>query len=187
MEHLGTKQLETPRLILRQFQLSDTSAMYYNWASDAEVTKFLTWPCHSSLQVSENILTDWISQYDDKTYYQWAIALKEIGEPIGSIAVVSQQENIRMVHIGYCIGKKWWGKGIVPEALSAVIDFFFCKVGINRIECRHDLNNPNSGKVMQKCGMKHEGTMRQADCNNQGICDTALYSILADEYFKTSR
>jgi ribosomal-protein-alanine N-acetyltransferase len=88
-----------------------------------------------------------------------------------------------MVHIGYCIGKKYWNQGITSEALNRIIKFFFEEVGVNRIESRHDPNNPNSGKVMKKCGMKYEGTIRQADINNQGICDYSEYGILAEEYY----
>ena len=87
-----------------------------------------------------------------------------------------------MVHIGYCIGKRWWRQGYSSEALIRLIQFFFDDVGINRIEARHDPNNPNSGLVMKKAGMRFEGTKRQADINNQGICDSAEYAILADDY-----
>ena len=59
----------------------------------------------------------------------------------------------------------------------------FDVVGFNRVEARHDSNNPNSGKVMQKCGMKYEGTQRSADRNNQGICDTSWYALLKDERY----
>jgi ribosomal-protein-alanine N-acetyltransferase len=72
----------------------------------------------------------------------------------------------------------WWHRGYTSEALAELIRFFFEEVGANRIEARHDPRNPNSGKVMLKCGMKYEGTIRQADCNNQGICDYAMYGIL---------
>lgn len=58
------------------------------------------------------------------------------------------------------------------------------EVGANRVESRHDSNNPNSGKVMAKCGMKLEGILRQADRNNQGICDCCMYGILAQDYFQ---
>ena len=58
MKHLGTKVLETKRLILRPFTISDAPAMYKNWASDDEVTKFLTWPSHASVQVSEEVIAD---------------------------------------------------------------------------------------------------------------------------------
>ncbi|MDO4379724.1 MAG: GNAT family protein, partial [Clostridia bacterium] len=102
-------------------------------------------------------------------------------EPIGSISAVSVKEKISSVQIGYCIGKKWWHNGITSEALKAVMDYFFDVVGVNRIEARHDSKNPNSGKVMKKCGMKYEGTLRSADWNNQGICDACYYALLKSD------
>ncbi|MDY6017894.1 MAG: GNAT family N-acetyltransferase [Oscillospiraceae bacterium] len=182
MNHCGTQKLETDRLILRRFTHDDAEAMYKNWASDEEVTKFLMWQPHSSLEVSQSITDEWVTQYSDDKYYNWAIVLKENGdEPIGGIGVVHMNEEISMVHIGYCIGKAWWHQGITSEALRAVMDFLFDVVDVNRIESRHDPRNPNSGKVMQKCGMKYEGTMRSADWNNQGICDSCYYALLKSE------
>lgn len=181
MKHLGTKQLDTTRLMLRRFALEDARAMYENWASDPEVTQYLTWPAHSSLAVSETVTADWVSHYGEDNYYQWAIVLKELGEPIGSIAAVRVDDRAQLVHIGYCIGRNWWHQGIMSEALRAVIDFFMDEVGVNRVESRHDPRNPNSGAVMRKCGMTYEGTMRQSDWNNQGICDASWYAILAEE------
>ncbi len=76
------------------------------------------------------------------------------------------------------------GQGFTSEALSRLICFFFEEVKVNRIESRHDPRNPNSGKVMMKCGLKHEGgTSRQSDWNNQGICDASFYGMLASDYF----
>ena len=182
MRHYGTQLLETERLILRRFEIEDAQAMYTNWASDPDVTKYLTWPVHASADVSKTILKEWISSYSKDNYYQWAIVFKENGtEPIGSIAAVHMNDDIDMVHIGYCLGKPWWHQGIMSEALKAVMDFFFDQVGANRIECRHDPRNPHSGMVMKKCGMKYEGTMRSADRNNQGICDLCCYALLRSE------
>lgn len=185
MKNLGTKTIETERLILRKFKIEDAEAMYKNWASDEEVTKFLTWPPHSNVEVTKTILKDWVDNYKEDDFYQWAIILKENGdEPIGSISVVDKNEKANMVHIGYCIGRKWWNTGVTSEALKALINYLIKEVGVNRVEARHDPNNPNSGKVMMKCGMKYEGTMRQADINNQGICDYSMYGILAKEYLE---
>ncbi len=182
MRHCGTQRIETERLILRRFTLDDAQAMYENWASDPDVTKFLTWPAHSRINVSKLVLEEWVSLYADKNYYQWAIVLKEYGnDPIGSISAVRMDDAVDMVHIGYCLGKEWWHRGIMSEALKAVIDFFFDKVGVNRIESRHDPRNPHSGTVMKKCGMKYEGTMRSSDKNNQGICDACWYALLKSE------
>jgi ribosomal-protein-alanine N-acetyltransferase len=186
MKHAGTKELETARLVLRRFTLADAEPVYTNWAHDKEVTKYLTWKAHHDVNATKAVLADWVSKYDKPDFYQWAIALKTSNKPIGSISVVQQRDAIKMVHIGYCIGKQWWGQGIVSEALSRLIKFFFEEVGINRIESRHDPRNPNSGKVMAKCGMRYEGTMRQADISNQGICDYSEYGLLAEEYFAHS-
>ena len=181
MKHCGTQRLETERLILRKFVIEDAAAMYKNWASDEEVTKYLTWPAHSSEEISRIVTEDWVNAYSEENFYQWAIVLKDIEEPIGSMSVVHMDEDISMVHVGYCIGRNWWNKGITSEALKAVIAFFFDVVDVNRIEAKHDLQNPNSGKVMKKCGMKYEGTLRQSDRNNQGICDTCYYALLKSE------
>lgn len=181
MKHLGTVTIETLRLILRRFTLEDAQAMCDNWASDPDVTKFLTWPTHQNVDDSRSVLAAWVAEYEKLDYYQWAIELKELGQPIGSIAVVELKEGVSTAHIGYCIGRNWWHQGIMSEALQAVIDFLFDEVGVNRVESRHDPNNPNSGKVMKKCGMQYEGTLRQSDRNNQGICDACWYGLLASE------
>ena len=105
MNHCGTQQLETSRLILRRYVREDAAAMYQNWASDEAVTKYLTWPTHTSLEVSKRVTEDWVKAYFDERYYHWAITVKANGdEPVGDIAVVNMKEDISMVHIGYCIG-----------------------------------------------------------------------------------
>lgn len=182
MNHLGTETLETKRLTLRKFKMEDAEAMYKNWASDDEVVKYLTWPAHSSVSVTREVLKNWTAQYSRKDYYQWAIVLKENGsEPIGAIGVNTYKDSVSMMHIGYCLGRQWWHNGIMSEALQCVMDFLFDKVGAERIESLHDPNNPHSGDVMKKCGMKYEGTLRHADRNNQGICDASYYAMLSSD------
>lgn len=181
MKHSGTQRLETERLVLRRFVNEDAVAMYKNWAADEEVTKYLTWPPHPNQEVSQKVVEDLVKAYDSQSYYQWAIVLKEKGEPIGSISVVYMNEDVSMTHVGYCIGKTWWHSGITSEALKAVMDFLFDIVDVNRIESRHDPRNSNSGKVMKKCGMKYEGTLRSSDRNNQGLCDACYYALLKSE------
>lgn len=182
MEHRGTQRIETPRLVLRMAQIADAEPMFRNWASDPEVTKFLTWPTYQSVDSAYTILDIWTKEYEKPDFYQWMIELKGIGEPIGSISVTEYRNDIAAAEIGYCIGQPWWRKGIMTEALGAVIDFLFKEVGMNRIEARHDINNPHSGCVMKKCGMEYEGIARAAGRNNQGICDIAQYAILRKDW-----
>lgn len=181
MQNKGTKTLETSRLILRQFLPEDAEPMFRNWASDATVTEFLTWPPHKSVALTQMLINDWISKYGEPTYYNWGIEEKECGEVIGNISVVHFNEKLESADIGYCLGKAWWGQGIMPEALRAVIDYLLGEVELNRVSAYHDSNNPKSGRVMAKAGMKLEGVMRAAAVNNQGICDKVCYSILRKE------
>lgn len=151
MEHKGTVTLETPRLILRRLTLADAEPMYRNWASDPGVTKFLTWPTHSSVEVTKQILALWTSHYEELNYYQWGIVVKDENALIGTIAAVKTDDEIEAAEIGYCIGQNWWHKGYTSEALGA---------------------------VMKKCGMQFEGIMREGAKNNGGLCDIANYAIL---------
>lgn len=184
MTHQGTQTLETERLILRAFTEHDADAAFRNWESDANVTKFLRWQTYDDIREVKKVLHIWVESYQKKNFYQWAIVPKSLGEPIGSISAVGIDEKTNKIHIGYCIGSKWWRMGYTSEALARIIPFFFEEVGANRIESQHDPNNPNSGKVMQKCGMQYEGTLRQADHSNQGIVDACMYAILAEDYFR---
>lgn len=176
MTHVGTRRIETDRLILRRFERSDAQAMFENWASNDEVTKYLTWPTHTDVSVTDGILGEWVPQYEKDDYYNWAIVLKKNGSrPIGNINVAHWHED--GPEIGYCMGRRWWHQGIMSEALGAVIAFLFDEVGVRRIVALHDVNNPHSGGVMRKCGMTFEGVREKANRNNQGEYDCACYAI----------
>ena len=179
MNHIGTIELATERLTLRRFTIEDAESMYYNWASEDEVTRFLTWPTHKSVEDSEMVIDQWIKSYEDKKTYQWAIELNDLEQPIGSISAVKVDDEIDAVEVGYCIGTKYWNKGYVTEALAEVIRFFMNEVGASRVCARHDVANPNSGEVMKKAGMDYEGTLRQSAKNNQGIVDSAVYAKIS--------
>lgn len=179
MKHLGTVPLETDRLLLRRFTAEDASAMFANWASDDEVARYLTWTAHGNPELTATILASWVDDYNRLNSYQWAIELKELGEPIGSIGVVSSDDSFDSLMIGYCIGRQWWNQGLVTEAFSRLIDFFLDEVGAARIESMHDVANPASGRVMQKCGLLHEGRQHHRIRNNVGnLVDVEAYAIL---------
>lgn len=181
MNHCGTVVLETERLKLRPFTEADAEIVFRNWAGDDEVTKYLTWPTHTSVEDSLSFMKVCVAGYGKKNTYQWGIVLKETSELFGNISVVSIDETVDTVEIGYVIGRRFWGKGYTAEALREVIKFLFKDVGAKRIAARHDTQNPNSGRVMKKAGMHFEGILRQSARNNRGIVDCALYSILGTD------
>ena len=181
MNKAGTQRIETERLILRRFKLEDAEDMYANWASDPEVTRFLTWPAHSSVEVTKNILADWIPRYEDGGYFNWVMEYKNTRKAIGNISVVKLIESINAAEMGYCMSKAYWGQGLMPEALITVMDFLFDVVGLNRVAACHDANNPKSGRVMEKAGMKQEGILRAAGKNNLGICDDVWHAMIRSD------
>jgi ribosomal-protein-alanine N-acetyltransferase len=185
MNHIGTKLIETDRLILRKFKPSDSNNMFKNWGSDSNVTKYLSWQPHKDINDSEDIINLWISKYEDNDVYNWVIELKEINEVIGNISIVHLEDTHESCEIGYCIGSKCWNKGITTEAFKAVIKYLFEEVGINRICAKHDVNNIASGEVMKKCKMTYEGTLREVQFKNNRFCSLSVYSILKSEWVKT--
>ena len=183
LTHKGTRELRTGRLVLRRVTEGDAEIMYRNWASDDEVTKFLTWPTHESVEITKMVLSEWTGSYDKPDFYNWAITLKENGdEPIGNISVVRINSATDCAAMGYAMSRAHWRKGIMPEALKALVDFLFDEVGFNRIEAEHDVNNPASGKVMEKAGLRYEGTLRQSGHSNQGIIDVVWRAILKQDW-----
>jgi len=182
MNHLGTKLIETERLILRKFKITDTEDMYNNWASDDDVTRYITWATHKNIEETREVVAKYILDSDRDNFYHWCIEIKKTGDVVGSIGAFRLFDDLKLFEVGYCIGKEFWNMGITTEAMNAIIKFFFEEVGINRIEARHDTKNPASGVVMKKSGMQFEGILRQAGKNNNGICDSAVYAILKEDY-----
>ena len=181
LTHKGTVELETERLILRRFRIEDYKDVFENWANDDEVTKYLTWPTHTDTSTTKLVLNDWISKYENSNFYNWAIEFKEEKAVIGNISVVDLYEEADYATLGYCMGHRWWGKEIMPEAARAVMKYLFTECNFNRLDAEHDVNNPKSGRVMQKIGMTFEGIKRGGGRNNQGIADMAVYAILRKE------
>ena len=187
MQHKGTVELYTDRVFLRKFKFDDASAMYKNWQSDPEVTKYLTWQAHQNINETKAVLDSWISQYAKPDFYQWAIALEGSCEPIGSISVVDCDEKTNTLEIGYCIGQEWWHQGYTKRALKLVIKFLFEEVKAERLIVKHDVNNPNSGLVAKTCGMHYIETQPEGEKNNQGISDAVVYALNKDEYLAENK
>ena len=166
MRHTGTQTIATERLTLRRFTIEDAENMYYNWASDPEVTKYLTWEPHRTVEESEQIISEWEKSYGKEDFYQWAIELNDMEQPIGSISVVHMEEEVDSVELGYCIGKSFWHQGYMSEAVEAVIRFLMAEAGAGRVWARHDPENEYSG----------EGTLRLSVKNSRGIVDMAVYA-----------
>ena len=181
MSHKGTIELETKRLVLRRFTEEDAQDVYKNWLNDREVTKYLPMKTSASMEICRESLYRWIGNYKNKNYYRWGLTLKNTGELIGELSSRTESEIDRIAQIGCVIWKRFWGNGFATEALGKVIKYLIFDVGYNRVEACHSVNNPASGKVMQKAGMKYEGTLRDGYSCVLGFQDSCIYSILRSE------
>lgn len=176
IRHIGTNSIETIRLILRRFRQEDTYDMYNNWASDEETLKYLPWGPHSDINETWRRILSLTSSYKNPNVYYWAIYLKSRNEVIGSISVELSNDKDESCEIGYCIGKNFWGREIVLEALRAVMHYLFYEVGYTKIIAKHDVLNHASGRVMQKAGMQYVRTIPRVGRRRDGsLYDVAVY------------
>ena len=111
----------------------------------------------------------------------WGIIDKKTGHLVGTIGYMSYDMENASVEVGYSLARWLWNGGYMTEALARVIDYTFDAMDVNRIEAQHELDNPASGRVMEKCGMRKEGVLRQRLYNKGKFVDVALYAILKDD------
>lgn len=185
MKHCGTMQLETQRLLLRRFTEQDIPAMFKNWASHPAVTRCLTWVSHRSEKETRAVVEGWLRQYQYRDFYEWAIVEKATGQLIGSIGLVDGGSR-KCCEAGYCLGEQWWNLGYATEALRAVLDFAVKKVGYRRVIAKHAVENPASGRVMQKAGMSMRigETLEIPTSNGQFQCLVYEFSAPGRHFFR---
>ena len=181
MRHAGTQEIETPRLLLRRLAPADAPAMYRNWANDPAVTRYMRWEPHKDETETFALLTAWEELYPNPDYYQWCLVDKATGAVFGSMSFCDDRmgepgaaETWRSLGFdtsqgvwepGYCIGRAWWGQGLMTEALQAVVDYWFTRTDSTWLACCHAVENPASGRVMQKAGFvyHHDDTYHKFD------------------------
>ena len=169
--------LETQRLILRPLRMRDAQDLYA-YARDPQVSRHVLWDAHKSVWQSRQYLRDAIRQYRKGLPGSFAIALRDSGRMIGTIGFMWVNTDHASAEVGYSLARDCWNQGYATEALRAVLRFGFNTLRLNRIEAQHELDNPASGRVMEKCGMRCEGTLRQRVFNKGRFSDVRLYAIL---------
>lgn len=172
--------IETPRLLLRKLELEDAADMF-EYASDPEVAKDVTWEAHQSIEDSRGFLASVLGKYADKKTSEWGLVLKETGKLVGTCGFVWWKPEHARAEFGYALARKYWGRGLMTEAAGAVIAFGFEQMKLHRLEARCVAANTGSEKVMLKNGMKYEGLLRDVVYEKGGFKSLKLYSILAEE------
>ena len=172
--------LETPRLVLRRIAMRDANDIFA-YSSDVQVARHVLWSAQRNIGEAREYCRYMIRQYRADAPSSWGIVEKKTQQMVGTIGYMSYSEENETVEIGYSLARWLWNGGYMTEALSRVIDYTFESMRINRIEAQHELDNPASGRVMEKCGMRREGVLRQRLYNKGKFVDVALYSILRSD------
>jgi RimJ/RimL family protein N-acetyltransferase/protein tyrosine phosphatase (PTP) superfamily phosphohydrolase (DUF442 family) len=184
-------RLETPRLVLREFEEDDLDACAA-YASDPEVVRFMVWGPNTREQTRDflarqtNRLVGPDSfgarrSADDRSSFELAIVLREENALVGGIGLRVRNSVSREGDIGYVLNRRYWKRGIVTEAARRMLDFGFGVLGLHRIVATADTRNVGSLRVMEKIGMRAEGVFRQHQYLRGEWRDTATRAILEDE------
>lgn len=163
--------LYTDRLVLRSFKEGDAEAMYKNWTYDERVARYCRWYPHTSIEVTEEYLKMCLG-----AEYCWAITLKDNDEPIGCVDLVGIN-SFGVPEIGYVLSYDYWGNGIMTEAVKAVLGELF-RCGFDKVGACHCVDNPASGKAMEKSGMTYvRNCMAQKKFGSDEQCEVKCYEI----------
>ncbi len=174
----NTPLLLTPHLTMDRFTMDDV-ADTAKWLSDPEVCRNLLLHPNQPYEEYEGMIRRIVEKYDtEEDYFQWCI--REDGKPIGRFSLTVNRRHSGG-EVAYYIAKQAWGKGYMTEVLTRVIRFCFEELGLNRVEADHFAENPASGRVMEKSGMKREGYARQKYCKDGVFHDAVLYAVLKED------
>ena len=170
--------IELKTFTLRKFRGSDASDVL-EYASDKETMKHLIWRGADNIEeVKKTIYNNYLSRQG-----VFAIALKDSDKCIGDIEIRINEANERAV-FAYVLNRNYWGRGIMSEALNAILALCFDKLELHRVEGGHFTGNEASGRVMEKCGMIKEGLAREVYKAHGIFRDEVRYGILRSEWEK---
>ena len=156
----------------------------FAYSKDAEVARHVLWSAQKDVSEARDYCRFMMKRYRNDLPSSWGIEEKSTGRLVGTIGYMDYNEDNATVEVGYSLAHWLWNGGYMTEALSRVIAYTFEAMDVNRIEAQHELDNPASGRVMEKCGMRKEGELRQRLYNKGKYVDVALYAILREDYDK---
>ncbi|TSA28457.1 MAG: N-acetyltransferase [Ignavibacteriales bacterium] len=186
LQSLGPQEIpkmETERLILRKITIDDVNDIY-EYASITDVTTFVLWDTHKTKQDSIDFIKLTEEQFNNNISFIWGIVIKSENKLIGTIDLRNWDAIHKCGEIGYVISQKYWNRGYVSEAMKTVIKFGLEELHLNRIEAHCEEENIGSWRVMEKCGMKYEGTLREKVFIKERFRSMKMYSILKSEWKK---
>ncbi len=148
----GSIPIRGRRLYLRPFEAMDFMDVYENYASDPEVAKWVTWNPHASSEETLSYLMGFVTRYEERDFYHWAIELPTVGV-VGAIEAVSKDASNTEAVLGYVLASRFWGQGFMSEALSLVLDYLEDE-GFVLFKAQCLIDNEGSKRVLEKNGFR---------------------------------
>ena len=174
------ERIETERLLLRPITMKDAPDIFA-YASDPEVTKYVRFVTHKNIKDTHAFIRRVQASYKKGITPLWGMQLKTTGRMVGSLGFLQWPNPDQRAELGYVINRDYWGQGLVTEAASAVCRFAFKEMNVNRIEAGTIVGHIASQRVLEKCGFKLEGVLRQRELIKGRFPDVTMYSLLRSE------
>ena len=187
MQFAAFQEIHTSRLLLRKLQAEDALPFFQRLGGSAAVTEHMLWTPHQTLSDSVASIRKVLDRYETGRCYRWAIVRKEEHSLIGIIDLLSFDEQADSCSFAYMLGQEFWGQGFGTEALTAVLDFAFSKMEMRVVTADHFAENPASGAVMRKAGMRYVRTIPGKYQKNGGLHDAPEYRITKEEWEQKAR
>ena len=173
--------LSTKRLLLQQIMPEDAEALFAI-RSDEETMKYLGQELYESLAETITVIKLMEERYVHKQSLRWCIKLKGDDKLIGTCTLFHFDEEYHHAEIGYELNRAFWGKGIMTEAMSAILTFGFSELGLHRIEAVIDIENDRSKNLLIRLGFSYEGNLRQRYFFEDQFLDEYYFGLLKDEW-----
>jgi ribosomal-protein-alanine N-acetyltransferase len=150
--------LETARLRLRPAVVEHAPIIFETWAQDPEVSRYVTWPPHRSVDETRGFLQYCAEGWEKNGPFNWAIVLRENGRVVGIIELRPQGHRVEM---GYVLARPYWGRGFMSETARALVGWSLDQTEVHRVWAVCDVENLASARVLEKAGMEREAMLRR--------------------------
>jgi RimJ/RimL family protein N-acetyltransferase len=177
------ENVETPRLRFRRLTQADAEVLF-DIFSDDQVTRYLLSPSMATLEEAEESIRRKLDYYERGEAFQLAVEERATQTVVGTVTLFHIVAESKRAEIGYVLGKQHWGRGLMREAVEALVEVALSKLDFNRLEADIDPRNAASAKLLEHLGFQREGLLREREIAKGEVTDTAYYGLIKSDWLK---
>jgi ribosomal-protein-alanine N-acetyltransferase len=151
-------EIRTARTLFRKPRVADAPLMFSAYAQDPAVTRYLTWRPHADIAETRAVIDRFLAAWERQEEFCWLIFTSDAGEMIGSIGARTEDGGF---NLGFLLARSHWGRGYMPEAITAVVDWALTQPWVSRVWAACDVENYSSARALEKAGFSREGVLPQ--------------------------